>query len=224
VTVERQAQALLDVVDADRAQKCEAILAAAREQADAIVRQAHVDARSRLRAAFGEERERHAARVRAARANLQTRRRHASQQRAAALLAAGWVRLPDELVRRWQTEPARRSWVAAVIARARALLPSGTWRIVHAPDWPIAERDALVADIAATLGAAPTCETATAVRAGIRAYGNGNVIDGTLEGLLADRADIGGRLLQLLELESEAANRATSPAGVRATSPVRVGS
>lgn len=213
MTVELQAQALLDVVAADRAQKCEAILAAAREQAGAIVRQAHVDARSRMRAAFGEERERHAARVRAAHANLQTRRRHASQQRAAALLAAGWIRLPDELTRRWQAAPTRHAWVAAVIASARALLPSGAWRIVHAPDWPIAERDALVADLAATLGAAPTCEAAPAVRAGIKVYGNGNVIDGTLEGLLADRADIGGKLLQLLDVESEAVNRTASSAG-----------
>ena len=204
MTVERQAQALLDLVAADRAQRCDAIVAAARERARAIVKQAHADARRRMHAAFREERERHDARVRAARANLQTRRRHALQRRANAMLAAAWIRLPEALARRWQAAPTRRAWVAAVATNARAMLPRCTWRIAHAPDWPPAERDALLAELAASLGTAPICEIAETIRAGLRISGDGNVIDGTLEGFLADRSEIGSKLLQLLETEADA--------------------
>jgi hypothetical protein len=211
VTVDRQTQALLDLVEADRAQRCGALLAAAQARADAIVRQAYGDARARMHAAFREERERHDTRVRAAQANLQTRRRHALQRRATALLDAAWLRLPEELVRRWHDEAARKAWVAAVVENARSLLPSCAWRIVHAPDWPSADRENLAAELAAGLPAELPAELAAAqsarlafeaseaIRAGLKISGNGNVVDGTLEGILADRAEIGGRLLQILE-------------------------
>jgi hypothetical protein len=204
VTVERQAQALLDLVESDRAQKCEAILSAARGRADGIIRLAYGDARARMHAAFREERERHDARVRAARANLQTKRRHALQRRAAALLAAAWVRLPEELVRRWHMATTRQAWVAAVVANAQTLLPRCAWRIVHAPDWPAAERESLTTELATALGSTPVCEASEGIRAGLKISGNGNVVDGTLEGLLADRSEIGGRLLQILEAEGPA--------------------
>lgn len=204
MTVERQTQALLDLVESDRAQKCEAILFGARSRADAIIRQAYGDAHARMHAAFREERERHDARVRAAQANLQTKRRHALQRRSAALLAAAWVRLPDELVRRWQAAATRKAWIAAVVANAQTLLPRCVWRIVHAPDWPTAEREALASAIAAALGTTPVCEASEGIRAGLKISGNGNVVDGTLDGFLADRSEIGGWLLQILEAEAPA--------------------
>ena len=204
MSIDRQASALLELVAADRAEKCAAILAAAQAKADALMRQAHADARERMRQAFREERERRDARVSAARANLQTRRRLALQQRATALLAAASTRLPTELVRRWQAAPTRQAWVAAVVASARRLLPRGAWQISHAPDWPAAERDALAAELKAALGAAPTWIADTTLRAGLKICANGNVVDGTLDGLLADRSEIGARLLHLLEAEDRA--------------------
>ena len=196
---ERQAQALLELVAADRAQKCDGILADARAKVAALLRQAHADARERMRKAFREERERHDARVSAARANLQTRRRLALQRRSAALLAAGSTRLPQELVRRWQAAAERKDWVAAVVASARGLLPRGAWQIFHAPDWPATEREALAAELKTALGAAPSFIASPGIRAGVKVVANGNVVDGTLDGLIADRAEIGARLLQLLE-------------------------
>ena len=142
MTVDRQTQALLDLVEADRRQQCDAILAQARDRRSTVLRQAHADARTLMRKAFQEERAHRDVRVDAARANLQTRRRLAEQQRAAALLAAGWKRLPEELQRRWRTPELRRRWVAAVVASARGSLGAAAWRIVHAPEWPVAERDA----------------------------------------------------------------------------------
>lgn len=199
MTVEGQMQALLDLVDADRRQKCEAILADARGRGAAVLRQAHAEARARMRKAFAEERVRRDARLDAARANLQTRRRIADQHRAAALLAAGWTRLPEELLRRWRAPELRRRWVDAVLAAARAALPGTAWRIAHAPEWPAAERDAIRAELAAAHGTDCRFDADPRIRAGLRISTNGNVVDGTLDGLLADRADIGSQLLHLLE-------------------------
>jgi hypothetical protein len=199
MAVERQTQALLALVEEDRAAKCEAILAAARDRVGAMLDEAHADARRRMRAAFLEERTRQEARVAAARANLQTRRRLALQRRAAALLAEGWRKLPDELRRRWRHPEARRAWVASVVASARDLLPRAGWRITHAPDWPAAERDDLARELAAALGAAPEIVVDTNAGAGLRIAALGNVIDSTLRGLMTDRAEIGAQLLHLLE-------------------------
>jgi hypothetical protein len=203
MTVERPTQALLDLVEANRRQKCDAILAEALGRRSTVLRQAHADARALMRTAFHEERQRHDVRVDAARANLQTRRRHAEQQRAEALLTAGWTRLPEELLRRWRTPDLRRRWVAAVLASARGSLPATAWRVVHAPDWPAAERDAICAELATAQGAQCGCAEDSRVRAGLRIAADGNVLDGTLDGLLADRADTGSRLLDLLETVSE---------------------
>jgi len=197
--VDRQTQALLALVEADRASKCDAILAEAQARAQALLDEAHAAARERIRAAFDEERARRDERVAAARANLQTRRRLALQHRAAALLAEGWRQLPEALVRRWRQPEARAAWVADVVAGARERLPRSAWRITHAPDWPDPEREALARELTAALDAAPELVLDPDARAGLRIAAAGNVIDGTLKGLTADRAEIGARLLQLLE-------------------------
>jgi hypothetical protein len=199
MNLDRQTHALLELVDADRRAKCDAILAEARSRRRALLTQAHAEARSRMRKAFDEERSRRDARVAAARANLQTRRRLADQQHAAALLAAGWKALPVELLRRWHDPALRHDWVAAVIAAARAVLTPPAWRVIHGPGWPETEREALRAELAAATRTECEFVDDTRIRAGLLIAANGNIVDGTLDGLLADRAEIGARLLHLLD-------------------------
>jgi hypothetical protein len=85
--------------------------------------------------------------------------------------------------------------VAHTLASARARMPQGPWRIVHAPDWPPAERQACLAEV----GATPAFEVDPAIVAGLKIVAQGNVVDGTLAGLLADRAEFESRALRLLE-------------------------
>ena len=195
-------QALLDLIEADRRQKCDAIIKVARERRAELLRQAHADARARMRGAIEEERLRRDARVAGAQASLTTRRRLADQQRAAALLAAGWERLPDALLRRWRTPDPRRAWVAAVIDNARKSLPAMGWRVAHAPDWPAAERDAVAGELAGAPGLACAFDADERIQAGLKISAGGNVVDGTLGGLLADRAEVGSWLLHELETEN----------------------
>jgi hypothetical protein len=199
VTLERRMQALLDLVDGDRSTHCAAILDEARARAATLGAQARADARVRMREAFTDERRRAHERVAAATAKLQTRRRLHEQQRAATLLALGWQQLPEALRRRWHDADARREWVDAVITAALFALPRKEWQVLHAADWPEAERQAAVARLQAELDAPPACVAGADIPAGIKIAAGGNIVDGTLAGLTSDRSEVGARLLRHLE-------------------------
>jgi hypothetical protein len=194
----RQADALLALVEADRAEKVAAILGSASEQAAALRRDAHASARGRMRAAFAEERTMRSTRLAAARANLETRRRLALQRHSAAMLEAAWQALPDALAARWHEAAARDAWIATTVADARRVLKDGTWRIAHADAWPEAERSRLAAALVAQ-GVGASFHEEPALGSGLRIAAGGNVVDATGVGLLADRAEIGALLLALLE-------------------------
>ncbi len=80
------------------------------------------------------------------------------------------------------------------------------------PIGPLAEREAIRGELAAEHGVECRFDEDARVRAGLRISANGNVVDGTLDGLLADRADIGSQLLHLLEPERGHERRRAVPA------------
>lgn len=196
--VQRQEQALLALIEADRLQQNTQVLAAARSRAAAVHDQARADARAAVRATFAEQRQRRQQRLAAALARVATQRRLHEQQRSAALLQLAWQQLPGELAALWQRPDTRQAWVQQVLATARTHLPGGGWRIVCAADWPRDERQAL-AQALADAGPAPSIEADATIRAGLKVIAGGNVIDGTLAGLLADREAFEARLLRRLE-------------------------
>ena len=200
--VDGPARALLELIEADRARQCSQILGDAMARAAAVRAQAHADARARMRQAFAEQRLLRREQIAAAQARLATHRRLHEQQRTAVLLRLAWQQLPGELLTLWQQPSSRAAWVAHVLASAQSRVPRGPWRIVHAADWPAAQRQALAQAHQAATGAAPTFEADASISAGLKVVAAGNVIDGTLNGLLADRADFEARLLRLLELRS----------------------
>ena len=194
--VEGPTRALLALIEADRERQCTLILGEAAARAEAVRMQSRSEALARVRQAFEEQRRARDERVAAALAQLATRRRLHQQQHVAAWLRAAWVRLPLELQARWSRPEARATWVATTRAAAQQRLPAGGWHITHAPDWPLTERDAFAA---ALEGTPATFEAGSGIRAGLKISRQGNVIDGTLAGLLADRAAIESRLLRWLE-------------------------
>ena len=195
MTLAGRTRALLDLVEGERSTRSETILAEARSRAEMLVAQAHADARARVREACAEERQRAQERIAAARANLATRRRLHEQRRSTALLALGWQRLPPVLRERWRDAAGRRLWVDAVLAEAARVLPRAPWRIVHAPGWTEPEQRSVAAGSPA--GAASQADAG--IEAGLRIEAGGNVVDATLAGLLADRDEIGARLLRQME-------------------------
>jgi len=199
MNLEQQTRALLDLVEADRARQCAQILGEANSRAAAQRAQAHADARARMRHAFEEQRLLRRERIAAAQAQLATQRRLHEQQRKAALLRLAWEQLPGELLALWQQPASRAAWVAHVLASARTLMPHGPWRIVHAPDWPAAEQQALMQALVTGSDAAPRFEADASIAAGLKVVADGNVIDGTIDGLRVDRTEFEARLLRQLE-------------------------
>lgn len=199
MNLRERTQALLAVVDEYRRRRCAELLEPAEAQARQIVRAALAEARRRVRTAIAEERQRVAAEVAAAEARLATERRLAAQRRATRMLALAWDRLRDELARRWRDPDSRARWVGAHLARALQALPGGAWTIRCAPDWPAPERDAALQRLAAQGVRDVRVEPDAAIAAGLRVQAGHNVLDATLDGLLADRTAIEGQLLELME-------------------------
>jgi hypothetical protein len=195
VTLAARTQALLDLVERDRATQCDAIVAEARALAEALLTRTRAESRAAFHLALVEERARGRTAIAAARAELQTRQRAHRQRRIEALLALGWQGLPEALRSRWREAASRAQWIDRAVSSARSVLPRKGWSIVHGSDWSDEEKRAL----AARLDPPPRFALDARIDAGLRIAADGNVVDATLAGLLADRDEIGARLIRLLE-------------------------
>lgn len=198
MTIETRTEQLLTLVANDRDTRRDAILADARARTAALRAEAHRKARAQVSEAFLDERRRSTERIESARARLQSQRRAATQDRARALLDAAWQRLRPALCARWQDPTQRKAWVAHLLAEAQRRLTPGMWHITYAAGWPDAEQRA-AATALREIGVRIQLEVDPAIKAGMRIRDGGNVIDGTVDGLLDDHAEIGARLLVALE-------------------------
>jgi hypothetical protein len=199
MNTEERARALLALVDQYRDAKSGEIFDAARAEAEALVAQAFRLARSRVHEAIVEERKRYEAAVAGAEARLHTRRRLAHQGREAAMIAEGWRLLPAALEGRWRDAAGRRRWAETHLGRGLATLPRTDWEIVHAPSWTVDERQAAAGWLAAHAGPELAFAEDASLGGGFRVRAGHNTLDATLDGLLADRRAIEGRLLHHLE-------------------------
>jgi hypothetical protein len=201
MNADERARALLALVDEYRDSKSREILDAARAEAHALVAQAFRLARSRVHEAIVDERKRYDAAVAGAEARL-----HAPAPRApgreAAMLAEGWRLLPGALAESWRSPAGRRRWAETHLGRALATLPRTDWEIAHAPGWAGDERQAAAGWLAAHGGPDLSFAADGTLTAGFRVRAGHNMLDATLEGLLAERKAIEGRLLHHLEQEA----------------------
>jgi hypothetical protein len=188
-------RALLQLIDDDLQAQREQILSAASRQARATLTQAHREARTHVRATLDDARSRQRLRIQLAQAQRQTRVRLAEQDRTRHLLAAAWQHLPLALLTRWRSPALRERWINAALATARSLLDAKDWTISYA-ELPPSE-----ALPASTTQVAPNAKwhCVPDLRAGLRIAHDGNVVDASLAGMLADADALTARLLQQLE-------------------------
>jgi len=205
LTLAQRTAALLALVEDHRARRCAALLDPARDEARSILRAARGEGRRRVHASVGELRQRLAAEVGAAQARAATERRLAEQRQAMVLLHAAWADLRAGLQRRWRDPAARQAWLEAQLQRAKIVLAGSgePWRIDHAADWPDDERDAVLARLAAAGIRIEAAQRREDISGGIRIRAGANLVDATIDGLLADRAAVEGRLLELLRAAGE---------------------
>jgi hypothetical protein len=209
LSLEQRTVALLALVEDYRARRCAALFEPAREQAREILRAARAQGRRRVRATVGELRQRLAAEVGAAQARAATERRVTEQRRALVLLNDAWRELRAALQQRWHDPAARRLWIDTQLQRALRVLArrrhntantdvGEPWSIDYAADWPETERQECFGRIAAAGIVIAATQARDDVDGGIRIRAGANVVDATIDGLLADRAAVEGRLLDLL--------------------------
>lgn len=191
-----QLEALLQLVEEHREESCRKIMQQAHEQAAALLKQAHYQARIRMHESIQQERTHWRAKIDETRAQLETRQRQRRQQVNKMLLEQGWEKLHEVLIQRWQRPDQRSSWVEALVQQAMRRLPRKAWRIEHPPGWR-SEEQLHVREKAATYtdGQSPIFVETHEIVAGLRIIANGACLDGTLEGLLANRNAIAGHLL-----------------------------
>jgi hypothetical protein len=201
--LEQRTAALLALIEQYRARRCAELLEPARDEARQTVRAALADARRRVHTAIVEERTRYATEVGAVEAALATERRLAQQRHAVTLLATAWGELRTRLLAHWQAAPTRAEWVRAYLERALRAVPcaGGGWRIDTHAAWSDGERARWIERLRSE-GIAPlTIEPSATIAAGFRVVSGNNVLDATIDGLLADRTQLEGRLLHHLQEE-----------------------
>lgn len=202
MNLEAKALALIAIAERFRESHCAALLASAAEASRRMLAEARRSARKRLHEALDGDRTRIAEDIAGAQARLVTARRVRVQKRMAAALGRAWPRLEQALLERWQSPAGRAAWVERHLAIARAVLPQAAWTIVHPPQWPAAERDQAARWLRehgiAQVSFAPDARLAAGIRVVCDTACGTNLLDASLEGLLADRAQIEGRLLHHL--------------------------
>jgi vacuolar-type H+-ATPase subunit H len=204
MNVEARERELLAVVEAYRVEECARLVRAAREEATRLVRQAHREARRRVQRVVSEDRARIRDEVRAAESELATLRRMREQRAALALLEAAWKGLRPALQARWTDPPARAAWVRAVVAQARAHLPAGAWTVSYPPGLAATERETLRKLLVEASGQEPALASVPTLRAGLLLRSGHAMLDGSIDGLLANREWVESRLLGLLERRASA--------------------
>ena len=178
-------EALLAVIEEDRARRCEAIEAEARRTAAQLLGEARSAARLRVREALAIERRRLREALAAIDAALATELRLHDQRGFRALLDKTWERLPTALAVRWSDASQRGEWTRHVVDSARAVLPVGAWTIAHGPGWPVSEREAL-AESLERLGIQAQFVERAGFGPGLEVRSKGNRVDGTAAGLTSD--------------------------------------
>lgn len=200
--------ALLDYIARERDRRRDRILGAAREEAEATVREARRQARQRVRDEVERARRDRRSRLQAARAAADSRLRRRRYEIVRARLDEAWGRLERCLGERWADPDARREWVAATLETAARHLPAGTWTLEHAGSGD-------------DLGAAGEAFTALQERrpdvdveraadadmtAGLRIVVANAVLDTSAAALLGRRAHVEGLLLGALGAEVDASS------------------
>lgn len=189
---------LLEVVERNRDERCEALLREAREQAQQLIKHAHRDARKRMHINIQSTREDARQRLAAAEAQCQTRDRLHRQDADLALLERAWVPLKEQLLQRWQQAETRQQWIDMLIQQAAKNLIATSWRIEHPADWPSAEHAELLTRLVETMNIVPEFSARADITAGLRICAGDACVDGTRSGLLRSRNRVEGIMLAKL--------------------------
>ncbi len=170
---------------------CQQILETARLEADDIIALAEAEAKRREALVTEAEEGRLAETEATLRARQATEVRQHRLHQTQAMLEQGWTLLLAQLTQRWADAGQRALWLATLRQRAEQTLAPGDWSVHHPPAWNPAEWGASSAAVA--------FHPDEHLTAGLRIGCRGAWLDGSLQGMMANRRELSARLLAQLE-------------------------
>ena len=189
-----QAEAMLTELRRHGLTQVNELIDTAQERAQETIREAHRSARRAMHEAVEAERKRLERGGLMARAAQQTRLRLHREAKAKLLLHQGWQKIPEVLKRQWEDAPSRRQWCEAFMQQALKFFGSVRLIVEHSASMTEQEKRDLHA-VATSRGADVTFNAADDRSSGLIVSFKGASLDGTIDGLLADRRYVEARLL-----------------------------
>ncbi len=193
--VRAQVDRLLDVVHKYQDKQCEKILTQAQQETQQIIRQAYGDARLRLHQYILESREGMQREIVTAKAKSHTIRKQIQHKADRLYLNQTWDMLEDKLIARWQNKEQRQRWVQKILVVALQVIPSQDWLVEHPDCWSEDEKHNFINQARQKSEIAVNFAVSSDIIAGIRICAHGATVDGSLQGLLANRSRIESEFL-----------------------------
>ena len=193
--IDAQLERLMQVVDDYRSGLHEQIISKSKQDKSLIVKSAYKDSRKRLHHNIQDIRKKIRKEISAASAKQGTLVQRLEYADNIRFLQQTWNVIEAKLLQRWRIAEQRKQWIEKIAHTVFNKLPPGIWQIEHPVDWLTIERNALSNYIHQRIGQKPIFVTDNSIMAGLRFNYSGAIIDGTLEGLLVDRARIESEML-----------------------------
>ncbi|MEO5353000.1 MAG: hypothetical protein H7835_07285 [Magnetococcus sp. XQGC-1] len=188
-------QRLLLQIARHRDESCQQILQAANAQAAEWIASAKAEAKRRVSIAKKAEKERLAEAQATLKARQATELRQQQLRQTQAMLEQGWTLLLESVTRHWEQPELRAIWLSNLAQRAAQLFANGTWTIRHPPQWHPQEWG--------TLHPESRFQADPDLTAGLCIGCQGAWLDGSLQGMMANRQALSALLLAQLERDEK---------------------
>jgi hypothetical protein len=182
-------------VKRQEARRCQEIITAADRAARDLQEETRRELHRKRRQAVADERQRRRHALLEATSRIEAREQSSAHARYERVLDAAWPSLVKALAHRWQQTDTRRDWCEMLVQEAAAALGERSWTVEHPTDWSAGDASRLRAACDARAIPSPAFVADPGIRAGVRIRLDDACLDGTLDGLLADRRSVEARIL-----------------------------
>jgi hypothetical protein len=196
-----QVESVLGALKSQQDGRCREIENAVGRKVEQLLTDSHRRIRQRVHTAVVEERQRRETALLDARHRIETSDRRKVQQQYRTFLHDAVPLLITELEARWREEESRRAWCEMVIGEAADRLAGEPWIIEHPRGWPGADAGWLEHTMKKLGLPQPVLHEDAGITAGLRVCLDSACLDATIDGLMANRRDVEGRLLAAWERE-----------------------
>ena len=199
-----QVDSILERLRQRKDSRCGELIRQAEAQARDLVQRHRRELYQRAHEAVDEERLRRGKTLQQTRHRIGAAEGQKVQALYADLLSRGWPELIAELEGRWQEPAARRAWCGKLLDDAARAFAAAVWTIEHPGDWTERDADWLTETLGERGIPIPKYRHDEASSAGLRIIHGTACLDGTIDGLLADRTGVEARLLAAWERHAPA--------------------